>query len=391
MKSAKIIALLSVRLHNSVKGRPGVLTCSCEFQIDEEYLPRALEALETSGIFAYAKNECTVGFVPAFVPLGTRGGSQAFGVAASAYEADTSPPGHVTAFVTIGEEDAARLDYESVRRLLTNQHALYGVTAQLRYKEGLTVEKARIVSFCPDTELLLVRPSWGGFAKVPLSRFVGGMNIYPTRFEVTLPTAVEHIQSKFQQCKVCFDFKPRASYPEFCFTQFFVTGDRFLKNHPRHPLEVCGGCLKSHCEIALSSGQLFVPCPAETCGRNLQTMELQPHVKKRTYETLLAGLRDVETAGSRAFTSATEIAGLTLKKCPKCAAAIEKDGGCSTMRCFRCGMHFQWGTAVDVTPATPIDLMVSSPYSFTGSLFTGLVGTWESLTTVVQGTTSSSA
>jgi hypothetical protein len=44
---------------------------------------------------------------------------------------------------------------------------------------------------------------------------------------------------------------------------------------PRHPGTVCAPCLRRHAATAIRSGQLFVTCPAEGCGRSLQTLELR--------------------------------------------------------------------------------------------------------------------
>ena len=34
--------------------------------------------------------------------------------------------------------------------------------------------------------------------------------------------------------------------------------------------------------------------------------------------------------------------GTRVRKCPKCQAPIEKNGGCNHMHCTRCGRHFDW-------------------------------------------------
>ena len=34
--------------------------------------------------------------------------------------------------------------------------------------------------------------------------------------------------------------------------------------------------------------------------------------------------------------------GRRVRKCPKCQAPIEKNGGCNHMHCTRCGRHFDW-------------------------------------------------
>ena len=65
-------------------------------------------------------------------------------------------------------------------------------------------------------------------------------------------------------------------FGSFCFRTFRVTGDSTTISDPRHVNEVCAACLAAHCKANLrGTGQLFVRCPAEGCGRSLQTLELK--------------------------------------------------------------------------------------------------------------------
>merc|ERR1712039_782627 len=53
-----------------------------------------------------------------------------------------------------------------------------------------------------------------------------------------------------------------------------------------------------------------------------------------------------ESVGVSTLSTAADadcIAGVAVKRCPKCSAAIEKNGGCDHMTC-RCGYEFWWTT-----------------------------------------------
>ena len=64
-------------------------------------------------------------------------------------------------------------------------------------------------------------------------------------------------------------------------------------NGPRHENSVCSACLEAHAVGALRGGRLFVACPAEGCGRSLQTLELRAVVPAADYDLLVERLREV--------------------------------------------------------------------------------------------------
>jgi hypothetical protein len=164
------------------------------------------------------------------------------------------------------------------------------------------------------------------------------------------------LTAHFGTCAVCYyDAIPLGSgFPEYCFKTFRVTGDATEMAQPRHPASVCWGCLKKHSLSAIKSGKLFVRCPFEGCGRSLQTLELKRHVCPKDYSKLVQGLKEAEEGvqqqddddnnggGGGGGGGFGGIEGIELRLCPRCNVRIEKNEGCSSMVCYRCGEHFGW-------------------------------------------------
>eukprot|EP00036_Acanthoecidae_sp_10tr_P007548 CAMPEP_0182922440 /NCGR_PEP_ID=MMETSP0105_2-20130417/4796_1 /TAXON_ID=81532 ORGANISM="Acanthoeca-like sp., Strain 10tr" /NCGR_SAMPLE_ID=MMETSP0105_2 /ASSEMBLY_ACC=CAM_ASM_000205 /LENGTH=1067 /DNA_ID=CAMNT_0025060055 /DNA_START=175 /DNA_END=3375 /DNA_ORIENTATION=+ len=243
--------------------------------------------------------------------------------------------------------------------------------------DGSTSEPATVLSYLPHLRQLLIRAHCGGHHDPPayfmrhrryykqseqgkyslklIDPFVvsSRLRIEPLAVPHTEARAIASFRQHFATCKVCLEIKRKPDFSDFCFETFRVSGDGLHIASPRHPGSVCRECLSTHCDVALRSGQLYVSCPAEDCGRNLQTMELQKFVPPSAFEKLLSGLRDVEVNGARAFKTQGDLAGLDLRGCPKCAAAIEKNQGCSSMRCYRCGHNFKWDNAIVIEPTAP--------------------------------------
>ena len=139
--------------------------------------------------------------------------------------------------------------------------------------------------------------------------------------------------------------KAPGAFAEFCFRTFRITGDSKTIAGPRHPNTVCPPCLKSHAEAAIKGGRLFVRCPAEGCGRSLQTLELKTSLSAGSYATLVARLKESEATMAEAGECEAHPLGLELRMCPKCSVRIEKNEGCAAMQCYRCGEGFTWSSA----------------------------------------------
>ena len=98
--------------------------------------------------------------------------------------------------------------------------------------------------------------------------------------------------------------------------------------------------------MALTQGKISVRCPFDGCGRALQTRELKDHVDGKVYAQLLESLRVAEEEHDVAEIAAA-LGGMDmqLRHCPKCRVLIEKNRGCSSMRCYRCDHNFTWSNA----------------------------------------------
>jgi len=159
-------------------------------------------------------------------------------------------------------------------------------------------------------------------------------------------------------CRVCFETKEFTKYTKrFCFQHIHITGDHKQLQDPRHPRIICGDCVEQHAKAALSSGKLYVKCPAEGCGRSLQTIELEQIVDRATYNKLVSRISEAEALQESSAESASNIqamldAGLELRQCPRCRVIIEKNEGCNSMQCYRCGEHFSWSSATLVEVPT---------------------------------------
>ena len=135
-----------------------------------------------------------------------------------------------------------------------------------------------------------------------------------------------------------------------------ATGHEIDIGEPRHPLSVCGTCLRTHISMALTQGKICVRCPFDGCGRALQTRELKDHVSQGVYQGLLEALRAAEEEHDVTEITAA-LAGFSreLRHCPRCRVLIEKNEGCSSMRCcapplltlsFRCSFTLRCGCAL---------------------------------------------
>eukprot|EP00854_Cymbomonas_tetramitiformis_P008563 gene8563-10164_t len=95
-----------------------------------------------------------------------------------------------------------------------------------------------------------------------------------------------------------------------------------------------------------------------------QTRELEALVPGSEYLRLLERLREAEQQ-SDAEDGGMLLAvprGMVVKLCPRCSARIEKNEGCDHMQCFRCGNHFSWGDAKELTDR-PLAARATKPSS----------------------------
>jgi len=176
------------------------------------------------------------------------------------------------------------------------------------------------------------------------------------------PQVLAPVAAHFGECGVCYESQPFTAFAEFCFKEFRVTGDSMETAGPRHPRTICRSCLCLHARSAVRAGKLYVRCPSVACGRSLQTLELQSLMSASDYLSLIAALRDAESAAA-AGENAQDLAapeGLELRLCPRCHVRIEKNEGCSSMQCYRCGELFQWDEAALVRAPAPSSISSDS-------------------------------
>eukprot|EP00747_Dinoflagellata_sp_TGD_P129148 gnl/TRDRNA2_/TRDRNA2_174639_c0_seq3.p1 gnl/TRDRNA2_/TRDRNA2_174639_c0~~gnl/TRDRNA2_/TRDRNA2_174639_c0_seq3.p1 ORF type:complete len:354 (+),score=49.94 gnl/TRDRNA2_/TRDRNA2_174639_c0_seq3:3-1064(+) len=150
-------------------------------------------------------------------------------------------------------------------------------------------------------------------------------------------------------CVVCYDRMSKDEYAHFCFETYHVDGHRVDVQGPRHLGKMCRPCLKKHCDIYLGEGHLYVKCPIGGCGRALQIRELKDIVELKTYEILMTRLCDAEEQDEASYLDIDAL-GLQLRLCPQCRVRIEKNDGCDSMQCYRCGHQFTWSEAQFVKP-----------------------------------------
>jgi len=128
-------------------------------------------------------------------------------------------------------------------------------------------------------------------------------------------------------------------------TRYRITGDGEDIGDPRHWATICKECMKMHATVGVSDGQLFVKCPFPGCGRSLQTNELKDALTRKDYNKLLQRMKEMEDAKVDSLTAEDIPEGMELRLCPRCHARIEKNDGCDSMLCYRCGDQFEWDDA----------------------------------------------
>jgi hypothetical protein len=113
----------------------------------------------------------------------------------------------------------------------------------------------------------------------------------------------------------------------------------------------CVRCVRTHIDIALTSGRLYVRCPGGDCGAFVERAAFT------TYGSLAAVAAYVEhlAAGhaerlaheeDRAFVA---FCAAETRRCPGCAVLIWRAGGCDHMTCV-CGREFQYDAAEAKVP-----------------------------------------
>eukprot|EP00035_Acanthoeca_spectabilis_P024261 m.453051 g.453051 ORF g.453051 m.453051 type:complete len:1092 (+) comp20430_c0_seq1:169-3444(+) len=330
----------------------------CIIKVSKKTKSRAVDVLRREAPWCRVTSitNSNVGYSPVvYNPRSETQQSRMAHVGLAVRTADT-PPNHLAVFVAPVGFGTWRLPQEkAVAMLQADIRALDGTAVHLTESDvdDRAPSSATVVSFLPQLRKLLVRTDMDGLGYgyrygsdstqlVLMDVPDKGLAVDATNVPLCTPDAADPLERWFAECTVCMEMKRKDAYGPFCYREFRISGDGAQMSGPRHPNKVCSDCLSMHCEVALGSGQLYALCPAEGCGRPLQTMELRSIVHQNTYSGLLAKLRLVEESGERAFESARDLAGLDLRACPQCAAAIEKNEGCSSMRCYRCGANFDW-------------------------------------------------
>ena len=119
-----------------------------------------------------------------------------------------------------------------------------------------------------------------------------------------------------------------------------------------HEITCCHTCLKQWIDTGINSGQLYATCPDTSCRRKFTIADIRL-IDRATADKLAATIKEAECAaamtrledpGYDAWATAAQA-----KHCPHCHAAIEKNGGCDHMVCWRCGNDFQWKRAKSVS------------------------------------------
>jgi hypothetical protein len=170
--------------------------------------------------------------------------------------------------------------------------------------------------------------------------------VEPSPLPISQLTSLASLGTHCFECAICLTSKPKTACKPFCYARYHVDGHEIDIGEPRHPLTVCDACLCRHITVALTQGKISVRCPVEGCGRALQTRELKDHVDGKLYTKLLESLRAAEEEHDVAeIAAALDSASMELRHCPRCRVLIEKNHGCSSMRCYRCDHSFTWSNA----------------------------------------------
>ena len=143
---------------------------------------------------------------------------------------------------------------------------------------------------------------------------------------------------------------------------------QLMRSHVKcaHEITCCHTCLKQWIDTGINSGQLFATCPDTTCRRKFTIADIR-RIDTASADKLAARIKETELAaavnrlqdpGYDAWATAAKA-----KHCPHCHAAIEKNGGCDHMVCWRCGNDFQWKRAKSVSskPSKPVSSEPAGP------------------------------
>eukprot|EP01052_Picozoa_sp_SAG31_P029680 SAG31_NODE_2970_length_4839_cov_2.684810_2_plen_303_part_00 len=99
-------------------------------------------------------------------------------------------------------------------------------------------------------------------------------------------------------------------------------------------MTICFSCLSDYCTGEISLGKLYVKCPM--CPRSLQTREVRTLVPQSKYSNLVKRIKEMESKHD-VDEEIANVPGLQIRLCPDCNAPIEKNEGCDSMDCWRCG------------------------------------------------------
>ncbi|CAF1243071.1 unnamed protein product [Adineta ricciae] len=110
----------------------------------------------------------------------------------------------------------------------------------------------------------------------------------------------------------------------------------------------CDSCFVQHITHILSrdiTGKVI--CPEENCARLLTQKTIHSALHKFHHDELLASY----LSRHNWYGTSDEWIKRFSKKCPQCQVPIEKNGGCSNMKCTQCSLNFQWHLIVTVEEA----------------------------------------
>jgi hypothetical protein len=187
------------------------------------------------------------------------------------------------------------------------------------------------------------------FVSVNLLGEQGKYALEPYSRPMTVSGALAPAHCHFPVCTVCYGSIRTSDFPNFCYAHFRITGDGEQMRDPRHPATICRACLRTHATGMVQEGKLFVGCPDPDCERALQTRELRDILTAPLYKKLISGIRDM-SAQNDDEDEQLIASGFEIRMCPRCNCRMEKNDGCDSMNCFRCGENFNWRDAKRLEP-----------------------------------------
>ena len=191
------------------------------------------------------------------------------------------------------------------------------------------------------------------FNKTPFLHFECNYDNQSQNFPIARRKDARIIGTFLKQCLTCCEhLDPKTAFLDYCYGTYKVSGDGVERSHPRHRETICKTCLMGYCSKEIADGKIHVKCPM--CPRDLQLRELDDRklVSTKQYDTLMKRIKEMEETNDPDM-SQFYVEGINVLLCPKCVAPIEKNGGCSSIHCWRCGHQFSEETARKVKKRKP--------------------------------------